>query len=391
MSLLVCGALEVAQALNSCYMPNLHPRTSVSQESIFSRMSRLAMQYGAVNLGQGFPSNPPPDFLLEAARLALGQRDQYTPPAGLPELRTVLAQEYGVEAGQVVITAGATEALHALALCLYGPSDQVLMFEPVFDVYVPQTVVAGAEPILVAMNLAPAGWSIDWEAVEAAITPRCRALLINTPHNPTGYVFTQEDLQQVAQLARQHDLWIISDEVYSELYYAEAPASVWELAPERTFRVGSAGKRLEATGWRLGWIITPEGLGDKVAGIRQWASFCSASPLQQALAQALPLARQLDYYSGLRQGYRLRRDFLLEGLGGVGLEVYQPQGSYFVTARLPHFSAEELTQQARVTVIPGKAFYLQHQPPAGLIRLAFCKSMEELEMAVERLRKVVGG
>lgn len=372
-------------------MPNLHPRTSVSQESIFSRMSRLAAQHGAVNLGQGFPSNPPPGFLLEAARLAVGQRDQYTPPAGLPELRTALAQEYGVEAGQVVITAGATEALHALALSLYGSTDQVLMFEPVFDVYVPQTVVAGAEPVLVPMVLSQVGWSIDWAAVEAAITPRCRALLINTPHNPTGYVFSQEDLGQVARLARQHDLWIISDEVYSELYYQQPPASVWELAPERTFRVGSAGKRLEATGWRLGWIICPQGLGDKVAGIRQWASFCSVSPLQQALAEALPLARQHDFYTDLRQGYRLRRDFLLGGLGEVGLEVYPPQGSYFVTARLPHFSAEELTQQARVTVIPGRAFYLQHEPPAGLIRLAFCKSMEELAVAVERLGKVVKG
>lgn len=371
-------------------MPDLHPRTAVSQESIFSRMSRLAFQHGAVNLGQGFPSNPPPHFLLEAARNAVGQRDQYTPPAGLPALREVLAAEYGVEANQVVVTAGATEALHALALCLYGPGDHVVMFEPVFDVYVPQTVVAGAEAVLVPMVLDSRGWSIDWDAVQRAITPRTRALLINTPHNPTGYVFSTADLEEVARLARHHDLWIISDEVYSELYYGKQPASVWDLAPERTFRVGSAGKRLEATGWRLGWIITPEGLGDKVAGIRQWASFCSVSPLQQALAEALPLARQNDYYGGLRQGYRERRDLLLEGLRGLGLEVHEPWGSYFITARLPRFTAEELTQQARVTVIPGRAFYLHHPPPPDLIRLAFCKSADELNVALDRLAAVVG-
>ncbi|MER3462643.1 MAG: aminotransferase, partial [Armatimonadota bacterium] len=195
-------------------MPALHPRTKVTTESIFSRMSRLALQHGAINLGQGFPSNPPPGFLLEAARRALGRVDQYTPPPGLPALREALAEDLGVTPEQVIVTAGATEALSSLADSLYGEGDGVVMLEPYFDAYLPQTLMVGATPVLVPMRLRSTGsgspgggWELDLQALETAITPRSKVLLLNSPYNPTGSIFSHEELEAIVALARRHDLW----------------------------------------------------------------------------------------------------------------------------------------------------------------------------------------
>lgn len=362
----------------------LHPRTQLSKESIFAHMSRLAAQHGAINLGQGFPSNPPPEFLLEAARRAVGSVDQYTPPAGLPKLREAVAEDLSVDSANVVITAGATEALHALALALYGAGDEVAMMEPYFDVYIPQAQMAGAEPVLVPMRLTDK-WKLDLPALERAISPRARAIIVNSPYNPTGSVFPREDLEQIVSLARRHDLWIISDEVYDELYFGSPPTKIRELAPERTFTVGSAGKRLEATGWRIGWIVTPPGLASALAGMRQWASFCSASPLQAAVAEALPLARREGFYAGLRASYGQRKDLLEAGLKALGIQTFSPAGTYFLTARLPNLDAETLVREAKVTIIPGTAFYAHNPAPQGLFRFAFCKKPDEISQAVERL------
>ncbi|WP_027893092.1 pyridoxal phosphate-dependent aminotransferase [Calidithermus chliarophilus] len=380
-------------------MPALHPRTKVTTESIFSRMSRLALQHGAINLGQGFPSNPPPEFLLEAARRALGRVDQYTPPPGLPALREALAEDLGVTPEQVIVTAGATEALSSLADSLYGEGDEVVMLEPYFDAYLPQTLMAGAKPVLVPMRLwhtgearpdggSPrSGWELDLEALEAAITPRTKVLLLNSPYNPTGSIFSREELEAIVALARRHDLWVISDEVYDELYFGQAPTPLRALAPERVFTVGSAGKRLEATGWRIGWIVTPPGLAPEVAGMRQWSSFCSAAPLQAAVAEALPIARAEGFYAELRESYGRRKDLLAQGLRGMGLEVFEPQGTYFLTVRMPEIGAEVLVQEARVAIIPGSAFYASSPPPQGLYRFAFCKTADDIAQALERLER----
>lgn len=365
---------------------SLHPRTQLSSESIFSHMSRLALQHGAINLGQGFPSNPPPAFLLEAARRAIGTVDQYTPPIGLPKLREAIAEDLGVAPEQVVVTAGGTEALHTLAEALYGPGDEVVMFEPYFDVYIPQARMAGAEPVLVPMRLTDQ-WEVDLAALERAISPRARAIIITSPYNPTGSVFSRPDLQQIVALARQHDLWIISDEVYDELYFNQPPTGLRQLAPERVFTVGSAGKRLEATGWRIGWIITPAGLSNQVAGLRQWASFCSAAPLQAAVAEALPIARREGLYQELRQSYGRRKDLLEQGLRSIGIQTFSPAGTYFLTAILPNVTAQELVEQAKVAIIPGSAFYVSSPTPQGLFRFAFCKTAAEIEQALERLER----
>jgi N-succinyldiaminopimelate aminotransferase len=364
----------------------LHPRTKVTSESIFSRMSRLAQEHGAINLGQGFPSNPPPAFLLEAARRALGRVDQYTPPFGLPALREALALDLGVSPEDIVVTAGATEALSSLADSLYGQGDEVVLLEPYFDAYLPQTLMVGAKPVLVPMGLTNR-WELDLAALERAITPRSRALLVNTPYNPTGSTFSREELEAIVALARAHDLWIISDEVYDELYFEEPPTPLRALAPERVFTVGSAGKRLEATGWRIGWIVTPPGLAPEVTGMRQWSSFCSAAPLQAAVAEALPIARSQGFYAELRESYRRRKDLLAGGLRAMGLEVFEPQGTYFLTARMPGVSAETLVKEARVALIPGSAFYAFSPPPEGLVRFAFCKTAEDIAQALERLER----
>lgn len=365
-------------------MATLHPRTQLSRESVFSHMSRLAAQHGAINLGQGFPSNPPPGFLLEAARRAIGTVDQYTPPIGLPRLREAIAEDLKVAPEDVVVTAGGTEALHALAESLYGPGDEVVMFEPYFDVYIPQTRIAGAEPVMVPMRLTDR-WEVDLPALERAISVRTQALLLTSPYNPTGSIFSRTEAEQIVALARKHDLWIISDEVYDELYFSTPPIKLRELAPERVFTVGSAGKRLEATGWRIGWIITPPGLAPQVAGMRQWSSFCSAAPLQAAVAEALPIARKEGFYQHLRESYSKRKDLLEKGLQSLGLKTFSPAGTYFLTAILPDLEAETLVQEGKVAIIPGSAFYLHNPAPEGLFRFAFCKTTSEIEQALERL------
>lgn len=376
-------------------MPSLHARTSLSAESIFSRMSRLAAQRGAVNLGQGFPSTPPPDFLLEAARRAVGTVDQYSPPIGLPRLREAVAQDLDVQPEQVVITCGATEAMFALAQTLYGPNpghqpDELIAFEPVFDIYGPQTVMVGATFVGVAMILGEDGWKLDIDALRRAVTPRTRALIVNSPFNPTGSVFTRAELQEIADLARQHDFWLISDEVYDELYYAERPVSLRTLAPERTFTVGSAGKRLDATGWRVGWIVTPPGFAPEVAGLHQWTTFCAPAPLQAAVAEALGTARQSGFYDELRASYRRRMQLLAAGLRDLGANAFTPQGTYFLTARLPGVDAERLVTEGGVAVIPLDAFYRTQPAPPEMLRLAFCKSQLEIEEALVRLGRFLG-
>ncbi|MFC4453041.1 pyridoxal phosphate-dependent aminotransferase [Deinococcus sonorensis] len=369
----------------------LHARSALATESIFARMSGLAVRHGAINLGQGFPSGAPPAFLLDAAREALGRGDQYTPPPGLPLLREALGRDLNVAPEQVVVTCGATEAMAVLAQALYGPGDEVLMLEPVFDIYWPQARLAGAQPVTVPMRLEGGAWAADLDRMAQAITPRTRALLINSPYNPTGSVFSRVELERIVALAREHDLWIISDEVYDELYYGDAPVPLRTLAPERTFTVGSAGKRLEATGWRVGWIVTPPGHAAQVAGLHQWTTFCAPGPLQAAVALALPMARQSGFYSQLRDGYRARMQRLAQGLRALGLEVMEPQGTYFLSAIGVGLDADRLVEEGRVAVIPGAAFYVQHAAPPGLLRFAFCKPEAEIEEALQRLGQYLGG
>jgi N-succinyldiaminopimelate aminotransferase len=206
--------------------------------------------------------------------------------------------------------------------------------------------------------------------------------------NPTGLVLGEAELQRIADLARRRDLFLVSDEVYDELYYGERPRRLKEFAPERTFTVGSAGKRLEATGYRVGWIVGPKEFMPTIAGMRQWTSFSAPSPLQAGVAEALRVARREGFYEALRESYRKRRDLLAGGLRALGLRVFVPEGTYFLMAELPGWDAFRLVERARVALIPASAFY-REDPPEGLFRFAFCKKEEELMVALERLAPVV--
>lgn len=366
-------------------MPSLYSRIKQADENVFSRMNRLALQHGAINLGQGFPANKPPEFLQEAARNAIGKKDQYAPPLGLPMLREAIAQDVQVESDDVVVTTGASEGLFLLALSLYGPGDEVIVIEPCYDVYVPQAEVAGARMVGVPMTLQDDGFTLEIEKIKQAITKATRAIIINNPHNPTGTILGREVLQAVVDLAREHDLWIISDEVYDELYYEEHPISLRTLAPERTFTTGSAGKRLEATGWRVGWVLCPVGTAEHLLAVRQITSFCAPAPLQAAVAEALPVARETGFYAQLRQEYAGHKERLAQGLSALGAQVIQSQGTYFLSAHHPAWKADGLVASAQVATIDCAAFYHQHPAPKDLLRFAFCKSPQEITQALEQL------
>lgn len=354
-------------------------------ESVFARMTRLSAQRGAVNLGQGFPSDPAPDFLLSALRQAPGHTDQYTGPAGLPALRESLEADLGVPAEDLLVTCGATEALLVALLALVEPGDEVLFFEPAFDIYGPQVRLAGGVPVPVPLTFGPGGWAPDWEGLRAAVTGRTRILLLNNPLNPTGSVFNEADLAGVAALAREHDFWLLADEVYDELYFDSPPTPLRRLAPERTFSVGSAGKRLGVTGWRVGWVATPPGESAELLRVRQLSSFCAPAPLQAAVAVGLAAARGEGFYEWQRQEYSERCALLAGGLRSLGAEVYPPGGTYFLTARAPGWDAERLVHEAGVALIPVSAFCTRLTPPPELLRAAFCKSRLDIEQALERL------
>lgn len=376
-------------------MPELLSGVQNLPESIFAYMSRLALQHNAINLGQGFPSNTPPNFLLEAAQQAMQTTNQYAPPAGLPALRAAVSDDMQVAPERVVVTTGASEGLQILAFCLYGAGDEVIIIEPAYDIYTPQAHLSGAQPVGVSLRAEGGQWLLDVAALERAISPRTRAIVVNNPHNPTGAILPPQTLQQVVELARQHDLWLVADEVYDELFFETTPTPLSQLAPERTFTVGSAGKRLEATGWRVGWIIAPELLTSKnmqilasLCGIRQQLSFCAPAPLQAAVASALVVARQTDFYGQLRQEYVKRRQLLQSGLEALGATVYKPEGSYFLMAQRADWQAEQLVSQRGVATIPAEAFVQLTDRAAlgsGMLRFAFCKSVAELEETLTRL------
>ena len=370
-------------------------RTNSTTLSVFAEMTGLALAHQATNLGQGYPSNPPPLFAIEAGRAALGYANQYTAPQGLPILRETLAAEYSLRQNRevppdhVVITCGATEALFATAMTLYAPGNEVVIIEPYFDIYLPHTQLTGAKAVMVPMQLSSAGWQLNVSALETACTDKTVALLVNNPHNPTGTILPAASLARIVELARDRDLWIIADEVYEELYFTTPPIPLAQLAPERTLSIGSLGKRLDATGWRVGWIVAPENpeLVARLVAMRQWSSFCAPTPLQAAAAAALSKAQQNDFYYQLRTRYQARGTQLLEGLRMLGLEVFESGGTYFLTAIFPGLNAREMVEKAGVAVIPGAAFYAQHTAPPGLARLAFCKTANELDEALERISR----
>jgi len=372
--------------------------------TIFAEMSELARRTGAVNLGQGFPDTDGPPEVIEAAVQALRTgRNQYAPGPGVPELRTAIADHqrrcYGIDLdpmSEVVVTTGATEAVAAALLGLVDPGDEVVVLEPYYDSYVAGIQMAGG--VRRPVTLRAPDFRLDVDALRAAITPRTRLVLLNSPHNPTGTVLTRDELSAVAELAIEHDLLVVTDEVYEHLTYDGAehvPIATWPGMAERTVTISSAGKTFSFTGWKVGWATGPAHLVGAVAAAKQYLTFTSGAPLQPAVATALGLPDQV--LVDLRVDLQRRRDLLCDGLSALGLEVFVPAGTYFATTDISPLGYPDgtafcldLPTRAGVVAIPHQVFYDDADAGRMLVRWAFCKRDEVLHEALDRLTRAFG-
>jgi N-succinyldiaminopimelate aminotransferase len=367
--------------------------------TIFAEMSALAVATGSVNLGQGFPDTDGPAEIAQAAAAAIiaGHGNQYPPGPGIPELRQAIAEHqrrfYGLSfdpGTEVLVTAGATEAVAAALLALVEPGDEVIAFEPYYDSYAACVALAGG--IRVPVTLRPPDFRPDLDALRAAITPRTRLILLNSPHNPTGSVFTRAELAGIAALACEHDLLVIADEVYEHMVFAgeHVPAVSLPGMRERTVSISSAGKTFSFTGWKIGWITASAELVTAVRTVKQFLTYVSGGPFQYAIAEALRMDDA--YFAGISEDLRGKRDLLCAGLSAAGFEVYPPEGTYFVTTDIRHLGAgdgiefcRELPRRAGVVAIPSAVFYDNAEAGRTQVRFAFCKRPEVLREALGRL------
>jgi len=382
-------------------------RVSRFGTTVFSEFSALAAKHGAVNLGQGFPDFDGPDVVKEAAARALRDGvNQYALSSGARDLRVAIAEHSARFHGHAVdpdtmvtVTSGATEAILDVLLALVDPGDEVVAFEPFYDSYDANITFVGATARWVPLrppDAAHAQWWFDWDELRAAFGPRTRLLILNTPHNPTGKVFTREELERIGALCAEHDVKVLSDEVYEHITFAPArhvrPASLPALA-DRAVTVSSGGKSFSLTGWKVGWVIAPPALRDAVQRAHQFVTFATASPLQAAMAAALRLPD--TYFEELAATYRAKRERLLGGLRDAGLSAHPPEGSYFILADIRGFGFSDdvafcrhLVSEVGVAAIPPSVFYgPEHRHLGqGMARFAFCKTEAVLDEAVRRLR-----
>lgn len=369
-------------------------------ETVFAQMSALAARTGAVNLGQGFPDEDGPEVALRAAQQALvSGHNQYAPGIGIPELRAAIAQHqwrhYGIVLDpdrEVVVTTGATEGIAAALLALVDPGDEVVVLEPYYDSYVAMIQMAGG--VRRPVTLRAPDFRLEPAALAAAITPRTRLILLNSPHNPTGTVLTRAELQAVADAAITHDLTVVTDEVYERLVLDETsqhvPLSTFPGMAERTLTLSSVGKSWSLTGWKVGWATGPAELVGALTAAKQWLTYTSGAPLQPAVAVALGEAD--DFPDTLRTSLRTRRDRLVAGLNERGIDTFTPQGTYFATSDVsalgwPDATAfvHALAQRAGVVAIPANAFHDDVEAGRHLVRWAFCKRAEVLDEALRRI------
>lgn len=382
------------------------PRVRGFGTSVFSEMSRLANQHGAVNLGQGFPDFPGPPFVKEAAKAAIdADLNQYAMSHGAPRLRAAIAQTWNERYSadidpdrEITVTSGATEAIFDAMQALVGPGDEVVVFEPFYDSYLPSAIMAGAT--LRVVTLQPPDWSFDPEDAAAAFGPRTRALLLNTPHNPTGKVFTRDELEMLADLCRRWDVVAVTDEVYERILFDGAEHVPLATLPgmwERTLTINSTGKTFSMTGWKVGYAIGPAALNAPLRSVHQFVTFASATPFQEAMAAAIENAPELGYYDDLARDYGQRRDALKAVLEGASLPTLPVDGAYFLMSDISHLGFETdvafcrwLTAEIGVAAVPPSAFYLDPARAPLLARFCFAKSAETIQLAAERLAKIPG-
>ncbi|MCQ8279063.1 aminotransferase [Acetobacteraceae bacterium KSS8] len=384
-------------------MKSLNHLVADAPTTIFTLMSALAQRHGAINLGQGFPDTEGPAEIVKAAADALlDNRNQYAPLTGLPELRAAVARSnerfHGLRIDpdhEVVVTSGATEALAASLAALIEPGDEVVLIEPLYDCYLPMVRLLGGVPRLV--RLLPPEWRLDRDALAAAFGPKTKLLLLNSPMNPAGRVFDQDELGFVAGLLERHDAYAVCDEVYEHLIFDGArhvPLMTLPGMRERCIRIGSAGKSFSLTGWKVGYVTAAPALAAAVAKAHQNLTFATPPNLQRAVA--LGLDKEAAYFHGLAADLQRKRDLLSRGLEGIGFAVLPSRGSYFVVADITALGFDgddtafcrHITEHAGVAAIPVSAFYGDADPPPRhLVRFAFCKQDSVLEEAVARLRR----
>ena len=377
--------------------------------TIFAEMSALATRTGAINLGQGFPDSDGPPAMLEAAQRAIRDGfNQYPPGPGIPELRRAIAvarqrdrQQTFDPDSEVLVTVGATEAIAAAVIALVQTGDEVIMLEPHYDSYPAVVAMSGAKHVSVQLKVDQGRFALDLDDLAAAVTPRTKMILLNTPHNPTGTVLNRAELTGIAALAVEHDLIVLTDEVYEYLTFdgtEHIPIGTLPGMAERTITVSSSGKTFAATGWKIGWACGPQELIAAVRAAKQFLTYVGGAPFQPAVAYALE--HEIDWVTNLRNSLQGKRDRLSEGLAAAGFDIFRPQGTYFVVTDIRAISARlarpvdgmafclDLPDLAGVVAVPQEVF---HDDPADgkpFVRFAFCKQDQIIDEAADRLARM---
>jgi aminotransferase len=377
-------------------------RASSFTESVIREMTRLAMEHDAINLAQGFPDFPAPEELKRAAQEAVAaDLNQYPITWGEPELREAIAQAYRRRYGMAVdpernvcVTCGSTEAMISSILGVLDPGDEIVLFEPFYENYGPDAILAGASPRYVALR--EPDWSFDEAELRSAFNDRTRGIVINTPNNPTGKVFSREELELIAELCVRHDVVAFTDEIYEHITYDGArhvPLATIPGMEDRTVTISALSKTYAVTGWRVGWAIAPEGLMRGIRTVHDFLTVGAPTPLQHAGAVALALPD--GYYEQMRAGYEARRELMMRVLAESGFEARPPAGAYYVMAGFAGLSdlddvafAERMAREIGVAVVPGSSFFSRPELGRDVVRFSFCKRLETLEEAGRRMRRL---
>lgn len=375
-------------------------RTHSFTESVIREMTRVAREYDALNLSQGFPDFPAPALLKDAACAAIqADENQYAITWGAESLRHALARKYDERYGmevdterEITITCGGTEAMASVMLGIVDPGEEVIVFEPFYENYGPDAILCQAKPVFVTLQ-AP-DYRLERAMLDEVVSPRTRAIVINTPNNPTGRVFDREELQAIADVCIEHDIIAITDEIYEHIYYEgeHVPLATFDGMRDRTITISGLSKTFSVTGWRIGTIISPPPLTDAIRKVHDFLTVGAPAPLQEACAVGLDQLGP-DYYSGMIAGYRERGEVLVASLQEAGFGCTFPQGAYYVLADFSELSNEDsmtfgkrLTREAGVTPVPGGSFFSVAERGHSLVRFVFCKRIETLREAGERLR-----